>query len=129
MPRGRDFRWPFNVITLRHSVSGGRWVGRARRGGWIGRHSVAKNLLSCLLLWLPLALSASVRPLIVVGSSMDPALMSGQLVLLHQDYYRTHSLEPGDVVAFRWKGAIYVKRVFALGGARVKLAQNGDYSY
>src|SRR5438270_10618458 len=104
-------------------------MGRPCTDRSIGRWPVAKNLLSCLLLWLPLALSSSVRPLIVVGSSMDPALRSGQLVLLHQDYYRTHPLGRGEVVAFRWRGFVYVKRVYALGGAQVTLAENGDYCF
>jgi signal peptidase I len=90
---------------------------------------VAKTFLSCLLLWLPLAFSSGVRPLVVVGSSMDPALRPGQVALLHRDYYRAHPLEHGDVVAFRWKGYVYVKRVDALAGDRLELACNGSYCY
>src|SRR5947209_3555391 len=67
--------------------------------------------------------------MMVVGSSMDPALLPGQLVLLHRDYYRTHPLERGDVVVFRWKGCVYVKRVYALAGGQVKLVRNDDCSF
>jgi signal peptidase I len=80
--------------------------------------------VSALLLWLPLiALVASSRerPVIILGSSMEPTLHSGQLALLGRGYYRTHPIERGDVVVFRWKGDTYVKRVYALGGEQVKM--------
>ena len=59
---------------------------------------MARSLLLCLLLWLPLVVSSGVRPMVVVGSSMEPVLLPGQLVLLHGDYYRTHPLQQDDVV-------------------------------
>jgi signal peptidase I len=93
-----------------------------------GRRSVARTLLSFLVLWLPLVSSAGVRPLIILGCSMEPALQSGQLVLLHDHYYRSHSLCRGDVVVFHWDGHTCVKRVFALPGETIQLVQRDGYS-
>jgi signal peptidase I len=84
-------------------------------------------MLASLLVWLPFAVLSPVRPLVIVGSSMTPALQPGQLVLLHRDYYRTHRLERGHAVAFRWKGRVYVKRVHALAGETVLLLCQPDY--
>jgi signal peptidase I len=89
---------------------------------------LTRPFIGCLLLWLPLACCSGVRPLVVVGTSMEPTLMSGQLVLLHEDYYRTHTLERGQLVAFRWRGRVYVKRVHALEREDVLLIRVPGYS-
>jgi signal peptidase I len=65
---------------------------------------------------------------VVLGSSMEPAFLPGQFVLLHRDYYRTHPVQNGQVVAFRWKGETYVKRVAALQGEKIRLICYDDYS-
>jgi signal peptidase I len=90
---------------------------------------VSKLFLSYLVLCLPLASWSGVRPMIVLGTSMEPTLASGQLVLLHREYYRTHRLERGHVVAFRWQGRVYVKRVHALAGEQVHLVCQTGYCF
>src|SRR5687768_1355232 len=60
---------------------------------------------------------------------MEPTLRSGQFVLLDRGHYRTHAVERGDVVVFRWQGQVYVKRVYALPGERVELICNGGYTF
>jgi signal peptidase I len=64
-----------------------------------------------------------------MGSSMKPTLAPGQLALLDREYYRTRSIQRGDVVVFRWQGCSYVKRVHALPGERVTLMCAGDASW
>lgn len=54
--------------------------------------------------------------------------MSGQLVLLHEEYYRTHPLKGGQIVAFRWKGCTYVKRVHAVERENVLMIRVPGYS-
>jgi signal peptidase I len=101
-------------------------MGRSRARRIVREGAVSKAFLSVLLLWLPLACSSNVRPLLVIGSSMVPSLQPGQLVLLHRDYYRTHPLRRGEIVAFRWQGHTYVKRVYALRGDTVPLVSDGE---
>jgi signal peptidase I len=64
-----------------------------------------------------------------MGSSMQPALNSGQVVMLDRDYYGSHLLQRGDVVVFRWNDETYVKRVYALAGETVILACVEDSSW
>jgi signal peptidase I len=76
---------------------------------------------------MPLISWSNVRPLVVLGSSMEPSLLSGQVVLLDRDYYRHHPLEAGHVVAFVWQGKTYVKRIAAVAGESVNLLCQDGY--
>jgi signal peptidase I len=75
-------------------------------------------LLACLGLVLVLSLSG-LRPMVVLGASMQPALNPWEAVLLEGRYYRTHPVQAGDIVVFRWHGTTYVKRVHAVAGEKV----------
>ena len=64
-------------------------------------------------LWMPV--------LKIYGSSMDPTLENGQIVVS----IKTKKLKPGDVVAF-WQGnKLLVKRVIASPGQKVDIDVNG----
>ena len=64
-------------------------------------------------LWMPV--------LKIYGSSMDPTLENGQIVV----YIKTKKLKSGDVVAF-WQGnKLLVKRVIASPGQKVDIDVNG----
>jgi signal peptidase I len=88
---------------------------------------MSRPILTASLLWIPLAILSPVRPLVVVGESMRPVLQPGQLLLLHRDYYRSHTPERGDIIAFRWNDRVYIKRVHALAGETVPLLCQPGY--
>lgn len=52
------------------------------------------------------------HPMVILGSSMEPCLHSGQLLWLDRAAYRNRMPAPGEVVVFRHQGQTYVKRVF-----------------
>ncbi len=60
---------------------------------------------------------------IVSGVSMDPTMKDGQPFIYTRLEDGGKSVGHGDVVVFRRKSEIYVKRVFALGGETVYAAQ------
>lgn len=66
-----------------------------------------------LYVWCP------VRPVVVLGRSMEPTLHSGQVVLVHRSHYARNPLRRGDVVVFHHDGMVQVKRIHALPGQRV----------
>jgi signal peptidase I len=72
-------------------------------------------------------------PIRTTGDSMLPTYRSGQLCLIYRLAYKTGPPARGDVVAIRLAGlhAVYVKRVIALPGERIAIADgevrvNGD---
>lgn len=68
---------------------------------------------------LSLYFGCPVRPVLVLGRSMEPTLHSGQVVLVHRRHYARNPLRPGDVVVFHHDGMVQVKRIHALPGQRV----------
>lgn len=62
------------------------------------------------------ALSAPVRPGVVCGRSMEPGFSPGQLFLWAPLSQPEGVLRRGDVILLRLKGALSIKRIYALGG-------------
>lgn len=62
-------------------------------------------------------------PAVVVGTSMEPTLGSGEIHLVDQRAFVTESPKRGDVVLVRDEeaGEVLVKRVMALPGEEVKM--------
>ena len=58
----------------------------------------------------------------VFGSSMEPTLENGELVLA----VKSSKFHRGDVVAFYYNNKILLKRVIATAGDQVVIQQNGD---
>lgn len=77
---------------------------------------------------LAVVFSALYQPVVIVGHCMEPALKNKDLVWMDRQYYRSHPVRRGDVVVFRHRGEIYVKRVHAVGGDTIRVAhfRNGD---
>src|SRR5438093_13468016 len=90
------------------------------------RRPFSRPLAGCALGVALLLHGLGLQPMLVQGSSMWPALSSGQVRLLDRDYYDTHPLKRGDVVVFRWHDRTYVKRIYALAGETVILAYDQD---
>ena len=67
----------------------------------------------------------------VVGSSMEPALMNNQTVLIDRFAYKLLSPDRGDVVCFYPKGNenshLYIKRVIGLPGETVQIIDGYVY--
>lgn len=86
------------------------------------RHAVSGFLVLAAIsvlaatLWFPV--------LEITGSSMEPLLESGHVVLT----YRTRELQPGDVAAFYHDNRILVKRVIAVAGDWVEIDDAGVVS-
>ena len=59
--------------------------------------------------------------LLVSGDSMEPGLNDGDLILL----IKTHDLDPGDLVSFRWNQKTLLKRVVACPGDWVMMDGTG----
>lgn len=73
------------------------------------------SVMSVVLLAAAVALLISsflFSVLMVSGDSMEPGLTDGDMLLL----VRTHSLESGDLVSFKWNGKTLLKRVIACPG-------------
>ena len=64
-------------------------------------------------LWMPV--------LEIYGSSMNPLLADGNIVVLN----KTSNIEKGDVIAFYYNNKILVKRVIATGGDWITIDDNG----
>src|ERR1041385_2880226 len=91
------------------------------------KRSFSRPFVGCALGLALLLHGFGLRPMMVQGSSMWPALTSGEVRLLDRDYYESHPLRRGDVVVFQWHGCTYVKRIFALPGENVSLVYDqGD---
>lgn len=76
--------------------------------------TVAAIAVLAATLWLPV--------LQVYGSSMSPALQSGEIVIA----VRTEAFEPGDVVAFYSNNKLLVKRVICAAGDQVDIDESGN---
>ena len=90
------------------------------------RHFV-RNLLYAVLILIAAAAAAFFaigRVVTVVGDSMSPALADGDLAAV----LKTDEAEPGELVAFRHGGQLFVKRVVALGGSVVDVDKAGSVS-
>lgn len=77
-----------------------------------------------------LLLQATVQSFIVVGSSMEPSLHSGQRLLVVKAAYIFHQPEWGDVVVFRSpnnREDDYIKRIIALPGDIVEIKMDVVY--
>lgn len=55
------------------------------------------------------------------GSSMEPLLQNGEMVLS----FRKRNLTRGDIVAFHHNGKILIKRIIALEGETVNIDEDG----
>ena len=82
------------------------------------------SVMSVILLAAAVALLISsflFSVLMVSGDSMEPGLADGDILLL----VRTHTLEPGDLVSFKWNGKTLLKRVIACPGDWVTIDAAG----
>lgn len=66
--------------------------------------------------------SDSIIPFVTEGSSMSPAIESGDQLSVDSGYYAAHPLHRGDIIVFRAPDErAFVKRVVGLPGETIKL--------
>jgi signal peptidase I len=89
------------------------------------------KILLLLLLLLSNTYSASstieqnYKHYIAEGPSMEPTLHQEDKLTVDPDYYKTHDFLRSDLVLFNApSGVMYVKRVIALPGERIKISGN-----
>lgn len=67
-------------------------------------------------------------PYTIRGASMEPTLKDGEQVSVDTNYYKTHNLSRGDIIAFKFKTQEkpFVKRIIALPGDKLEFGQDGN---
>lgn len=69
--------------------------------------------------------TTGLKPFIISGNSMEPTIADGDQVFTDLDYYKTHQIEKGDVVAIEFSlSSNKIKRVIAVGGDKVEFTGN-----
>ncbi len=78
-----------------------------------------------LVATVPLAVKlGSFYPYRISSESMAPTLYAGDKIFANQGYYAQHKLADGDLVVFRHRNLILVKRVSALQGETIEGKDN-----
>jgi signal peptidase I len=85
-----------------------------------------RGLIATAAAALAIGIGTPFRPTVVMGHSMMPAMQPGSLHVIDTRYYRSHPIQRGDVIVFRYQGATCTKRVSALPGDPVLLIQDED---
>jgi len=63
---------------------------------------------------------------VVKGDSMSPTVTNGSFYLLDRAYYRSHSVQVGDIIVFRHGNDIFTKRVYGAPGETIQLVRYAD---
>ncbi|WP_282936816.1 signal peptidase I [Paenibacillus sp. RC67] len=86
------------------------------------------ELILALLLSFSTIYGEHHKPYVTTGPSMEPNYYQDQRITVDPVYYKDHSFHRGDVIVFQAaKDKIYIKRVIALPGERVRI--EGDNVY
>ncbi len=104
--------------ALRPPETGEQRPGRGRLARVL--RAIGTLALVLLVVQLPVRMFVA-EPLAVSTGSMAPTLEAGDRVLSWKPGAGGHSWRRGDVVAFRHRGQVWVKRVVARGGETVAL--------
>ena len=68
---------------------------------------------------LAVCLGSMFHPVVIYGTSMEPALHARQLVWMDRTYYWFHRPKRGEVIVFQFQGETYVKRIYRGPGRRM----------
>lgn len=89
---------------------------------------VAETLALAAVIWL--VVNFTTARYIVLGSSMEPNLSTGQFLLVNRLAYEFGPVERGDIIIFDYPGNTsddYVKRVIGLPGDEVRITEGYVY--
>lgn len=95
---------------------------------WQTNRRVAPLALAVLA---PAVLGIYYRPVVIIGESMSPTLRNHQVVLTPRFGADGKRVSRGDIVVFRHRGEVCVKRVVGLAGDVLRIArfQNGSAGF
>ena len=68
-----------------------------------------------------------ISPIIVNGTSMDPTLENGDIMILNKIGYRITKIKRFDIVVIKYKDELLIKRVIGLPGEKIKYVNNTLY--
>lgn len=68
-----------------------------------------------------------VSPIRVNGTSMDPTLKNGDIMILNKIGYRITKIKRFDIVVIKYKDELLIKRVIGLPGEKIKYENNTLY--
>jgi signal peptidase I len=74
-------------------------------------------IATILLRWFPLKVG------IVLGDSMTPSFKPNQPFVIDRSYYTRHEPARGDVIVFKMRDEIYIKRIVGVPGDRIWLVE------
>lgn len=88
-------------------------------------HYIRKTLfiLLCITALLFFTASAASPVLRVTGTSMQPTLNNGDIVIL----IKTDDLKIGDLCAFEYNDKLLIKRIIGMPGDEIKIDENGVF--
>lgn len=68
-----------------------------------------------------------ISPIRVNGTSMDPTLENGDIMILNKIGYRITKIKRFDIVVIKYKDELLIKRVIGLPGEKIKYENNTLY--
>ena len=68
-----------------------------------------------------------ISPIRVNGTSMDPTLENGDIMILNKIGYRITKIKRFDIVVIKYKDELLIKRVIGLPGEKIKYVNNTFY--
>ncbi len=68
-----------------------------------------------------------ISPIRVNGTSMDPTLKNGDIMILNKIGYRITKIKRFDIVVIKYKDELLIKRVIGLPGEKIKYVNNTLY--
>ncbi len=68
-----------------------------------------------------------ISPIRVNGTSMDPTLENGDIMILNKIGYRITKIKRFDIVVIKYKDELLIKRVIGLPGEKIKYVNNTLY--
>lgn len=68
-----------------------------------------------------------ISPIRVNGTSMDPTLENGDIMILNKIRYRITKINRFDIVVIKYKDELLIKRVIGLPGEKIKYVNNTLY--
>lgn len=68
-----------------------------------------------------------ISPIRVNGTSMDPTLKNGDIMILNKIGYRITKIKRFDIVVIKYKDELLIKRVIGLPGEKIKYENNTLY--
>lgn len=95
---------------------------RSSLGIWVVISALALVILAVLVLVFaaPKGRGEELRSFVIPSSAMEPTVMQGDRIIADMGYYRSRVPRDGDMVLYKKDGTIFIKRIIASGGERIR---------